>query len=56
MRVYNISWVDEHGNEEQGTALFAYRELAEAWIKQMLEPMQDGNTYSVNELSVVTEL
>lgn len=56
MKVYNINWVDADGNDNEGTALFVNRELAEMWVKQMLEPMNDGNVYSVGELSVVTEL
>lgn len=56
MKVYNINWVDESDNNNEGTALFATRELAEWYVRRMLEPMNDGNVYSVGELFVVTEL
>ena len=56
MKVYNINWVDESDNSNEGTALFATRELAELYIRRMLEPMDDGNIYSVGKLFVVTEL
>lgn len=56
MWVYNINFVDTDGNENEGTALFLTQELAELYIRRMLEPMNDGNTYSVGRLAVVTEL
>lgn len=56
MKVYNINWTDESGNEETGTALFSNRELAQAYVNRMLAPANDGNTYEVGELFVVTEL
>lgn len=56
MKVYNINWVDAYGDETVGTALFAELELAELYVERMLKPMDDGNTYSVGELFVVTEL
>jgi hypothetical protein len=56
VKVYNINWTDESGNEETGTALFSNRELAQAYVNRMLAPANDGNTYEVGELFVVTEL
>jgi hypothetical protein len=56
VKVYNINWIDEDGNENTGTALFSEFELAEFYMERMLNPMNDGNTYSVGELFVVTEL
>ncbi len=56
MKVYNINWIDEDGNENTGTALFSELELAEFYMERMLKTMDDGNTYSVGELFVVTEL
>lgn len=60
MKVWNINWVDEDGNDNVGTALFASLELAELYLRVMLNPMVekgfDGNTYTIGELGVVTEL
>jgi hypothetical protein len=60
VKVWNIDWVDEDGNYNVGTALFAELELAEAYLNRMLMPMVeqglDGNTYTIGELAVVTEL
>ena len=56
MKVYNINWIDESGNEEMGTALFSSRELAQAYVNRMLAPISDSITYEVGELFVVTEL
>lgn len=56
MKVYNINWVDEDDNYNEGTALFATRELAESYLKDTLEPEDSGNVYSVGELVVVTKL
>jgi hypothetical protein len=54
--VWNVVWTDEDNNQNSGTALFADRELAQAYIDRMLAPMNDGNTYEANEQFVVTEL
>jgi hypothetical protein len=56
MKVYNINWVDEDDNYNDGTALFATRELALSYLKDTLEPEDSGNVYSVGELVVVTKL
>ena len=56
MKVWNIDWVDEDGNYNVGTALFATRELAESYLKDTLEPEDSDNVYSVGELVVVTKL
>ena len=60
MKVWNINWVDEDGNRNVGTALFAELELAELYLARILQPMVekgfDSNTYTIGELGVVTEL
>jgi hypothetical protein len=56
VKVYNINWIDESGNEEMGTALFSTQELAQAYVNRMLAPISDSITYEVGELFVVTEL
>jgi hypothetical protein len=56
VKVYNINWVDGDGNYNDGTALFATRELAESYVKDTLEPEDSDNAYSVGELVVVTKL